>query len=1095
MAKRGRKTNKKEAPKAKDPKGYLDSNKDAFTDYKVIKGNKITMQGVSGQVYAIPVDSKGNAGEGKLMKPGENHKFEGASHVIEVPEVAMAQLGLNTGDVNPKYQGFGKGVLDFIQNTGNSIGNDVEGNMAENSNYINRAINYGSNLMNGTPNNTPNTNNPNASNEWTGGSNTFDDGSRNTQPTEEDPMDFVNSTLPFDQTNGIDPSSNIYNEGLNGVPTQPQGNFQPSAPDLLASYEEDANAVDMQDDINDANADTTFLTNQMNKAQKVNTDFTNRKNWVEDPDQVNVSEEDEEIEDTQKIQFDNPYGGVDIPTAAQTLGASFSYDGDKKGANTARGVASGLKLLTGLGRNVMSGYGQNKRNQFVTDKENEKQRKANQGQTEILQQGGNITDRDLVSINDTTGLDFTQGGANSLFEHMPNETQGETTPIDFGKYEDVGYFSTGEMQNGKRVIHNTSQNPMNYVDNKRNALEYLRELNGDNFDFQYRNNTQESADNEVVSRKKGGKVTAAELLTGSVTTGDSNAPHNVEVEKGEHIKDNQSGQVQEVMGKKHSKGGEKMNLEDHKVLSDFTKIGSNKAKKYRDEFDIKVKSKDSYATVMDKILKKTGYKSITDELTNTIEKTEKEQKSAKDRDSEATTGINMQHLSGKINDLTNDLKPLEEMKANVFETLFEDQQGSKSKSDIESELTEMKDGGEKGDGNDMSREKFKNWIADLRQNGYEGDIDVEAEDIGAEAGKAQEWMIKNKPEVVLKYFRENGQSITAKGMDMLKNNNPGIFQKAGIDGNKAAASYSEEEKETIRSAMKEEGLYTDEFILEQFNDNKFEYRAPLMGMQLPQASGRTGDTKELMKRPYSGGTGEVPTVDGDKAKREATGDRTALLPSQHTLPPSTMQPHRLGEITPRESEAKLISPTAQIEELNRQAMTARESINTLPDSQRRAALAQLNAQTQQSINQVMSQTNRANAQIEGQNEQANIQRGTKADLYNEQAANLHERNQLLAKDNTETDIRNYFNAQNKKQVANYNTINNMNLTNAMYDNFQYDGNGKLIQTGKAPDLKGLAEYYIGIGYSKTEADKKVLEDEKKSKNKKAPVAKRGRKTK
>ena len=101
MAKRGRKTNKKEAPKANDPKGYLDSNKDAFTDYKVIKGNKITMQGVSGQVYAIPVDSKGNAGQGRLLKAGENHEFEGASHVIEVPEVAMAELGLNTNPTDP----------------------------------------------------------------------------------------------------------------------------------------------------------------------------------------------------------------------------------------------------------------------------------------------------------------------------------------------------------------------------------------------------------------------------------------------------------------------------------------------------------------------------------------------------------------------------------------------------------------------------------------------------------------------------------------------------------------------------------------------------------------------------------------------------------------------------------------------------------------------------------------------------------------------------------------------------------------------------------------------------------------------------------
>jgi len=674
--------------------------------------------------------------------------------------------------------------------------------------------------------------------------------------------------------------------------------------------------------------------------------------------------------------------------------------------------------------------------------------------------------------------------------------------MDFGKYKDVGYFGSGEMQNGKRVIYNTPNNPMNYADNKRNALDYLRELNGNTFDFQYKENTQPSANNEVVSRQKGGKVSAAELLTGSVATGDLNAPHNVEVEGGEHTKDNRTGQVQEIVGKKHSQGGEKMNLEDHKVLSDFTKIGGGLAKKYRDEFDIKVKAKDTYATVMDKVLKKTGYKSITEELTSTIEKTEKEQEASKDRDNKATTGINMQHLSGKINDLSNDLKPLEEMKSNVFETLFEDQQGAKPKAEIEQELTEMQDGGETEDNKDMSRERFREFANTARRLGYKGTINPDAENLDAEAAKLQQYMVDNHPKVAADYAKQN--RITAKGLGQLKSNSPELFEQAGLDINKEPAQYSDEELAKLSTIAQETGAVDDEFWKDQFNDGLWRYRQPNVtatsDTNLP-TSGQTpmgaGITAELMQasdqRPYSGVPKENEEPIGkdepkDKAKRDGTGNRTALLPDQFILPPSTMQPHRLGEITPRESEAKLISPAAQIEELNRQAMSARESINTLPDTQRRAALAQLNAQTQQSINQVMSQTNRANAQIEGQNEQANIQRGTQADIYNEDAANLHERNMLLAKDNTETDIRNYFNAQNKKQVANYNTINNMNLTNAMYDNFQYDGNGSIIQTGKGLSQED-AKARVMASYGLTEED---LEKAKKVKTKKAQ---RGRKIK
>ena len=352
MAKRGRKTNKKEAPKANDPKGYLDSNKNNFTDYKVIKGNKITMEGVSGQVYAIPVDSKGNAGQGRLLKAGENHEFEGASHVIEVPEVAMAQLGLNTGVNKLKQMGITTAFPD-----GDSYGGGAVATTES-----------------------------------------FD----------------INAPLPFDKTNGIDPSSPLYNNFLNGAPTQPQGTFQPTT-DLGTQ------------DNSIAPIKTNGIKFGATPAELLQQSATSATDELEQK-YAQTEEEDGTLDPTQKIQFDNPYGGVDIPTAAQTLGASLSYDGDQGGANTARGVASGLKLLTGLGRNVASGYGQNKRNQYVTEEENRKQQKANQGQIENRQQGGNITDRDLLSINDSTGIDFNAESANSLFTQVPNEVQGEQSP-------------------------------------------------------------------------------------------------------------------------------------------------------------------------------------------------------------------------------------------------------------------------------------------------------------------------------------------------------------------------------------------------------------------------------------------------------------------------------------------------------------------------------------------------------------------------------------------------------------------------------------------------------------------------------------------
>lgn len=931
MAKRGRKT-----AKAKDDKGYLDSNKDAFTDYKVIKGNKITMEGVSGKIYAIPIDNKGNAGAGRLMKSGENHTFENAANIIEVPEVAMAQLGVNTGDTigttNPYLQEAIQASL-----TGQGVTPPyVDPLTQEGINTDFGSPNYGTTTPTPVPVNTP----------------------------AQRPKDEV---ADWNKIFNVTPNADGKTSGIK---------FGASAEDQLKES---------------AKVATTELEQQY--AQE---------------------EEDNTIEPTQKIQFDNPYGGVDIPTAAQTLGASLSYDGDMKGANTARGVASGLKLLTGLGRNVMSGYGQNKRNQYAVDEFNKDQKNQIKGQVQFKQEGG--------SVSSSEG---------ALTEPLPTRK-------------------------------------------KRTEKE----------------------------------VTAAQLLAGNVMTGDPTVEANIEVEDGEHVKDNQTGQVQEVVGNKHSQGGEKMNLEDHKVLSDYTKVGGDLAKKYRDEFDVKVKAKDTYATVMDKILKKTGYKSITEELTSTIEMTQKEQEKAKERDSEATTGINMQHLSGKINDLSKDLEPLEEMKSNVFETLFSDQQGSKTKAELDKEgsVPEAQEGVDTGDtsfNKDQSRKRFIDFANTAKRLGYEGEIDVNAENLDAEAAKLQAYMVKNHPQIAAQYAKQN--RITAKGLDKLKTTSPEIFQQAGLDVNKEAAEYSDEELAQLSSIAQDAGVVDDAFWLDQFNDGLWRYRAPNVAQDqsverhnlIP--SPKLDITAQLMSDPNAGVVqgdekDSVKGVSQDEASKRSgngTGNSTLLLPDQTILPPGSMQPHRLGEVTPREAEAKLISPTAQIEEINRQAMTAKAEINSLPDTQRRAALAQLNAQTQQSINQVMSQTNRANAQIEGQNEERNIQRAGQADILNEQFADSHERNTLLAKDKTEQDIRNYFNAQNKKQVANYNTVQNLNLTNAMYDNFQYTGDGRVVQTGKAPTAEELVNNMSWYQSLSPEEQEKIKKE--RSKETKAKKAKRGRK--
>ena len=105
---------------------------------------------------------------------------------------------------------------------------------------------------------------------------------------------------------------------------------------------------------------------------------------TEDPNKV----KDLDIKGGQPFQFFNPYSGFDIPTAASTLGSSIE-NGDTLGT-----IGSGLKLATGLARNVFGGMGQARRNNYLQKQYYEKQREGmtGSGREEMLRFGGYYQD-------------------------------------------------------------------------------------------------------------------------------------------------------------------------------------------------------------------------------------------------------------------------------------------------------------------------------------------------------------------------------------------------------------------------------------------------------------------------------------------------------------------------------------------------------------------------------------------------------------------------------------------------------------------------------------------------------------------------------
>lgn len=577
------------------------------------------------------------------------------------------------------------------------------------------------------------------------------------------------------------------------------------------------------------------------------------------------------------------------------------------------------------------------------------------------------------------------------------------------------------------------------------------------------------------------KMDINKALTGDFMTGmDKNNPiqeANAEVESGEMIQQ-PGGTVQEVLGKKHSQGGEDVVLEDGaRVLSDHLKIGGPNARKFSKLFNVELKASDTYATVLDKINRKTGLTKLVKEEEEIIKKLDKIKKDSKD---EVSLGLNTQYLSGKINELEKDKRPLEQIKETAFNGLFDAQEESKpaeKKENHPSEGMETQEEFEVGgmynndavtnlakkynipqerlgsilkeyaqDGiqktpqlsKDETKARFDFWLSTLRAKGYEGSDNV---------SEARKWQAKNDPTTVIKYYTADGQPLNAKHVDMIKSQYKDIFTKTGINPSKPSATYTNEEKARLQEAMGTN--LTPEFIIEGHDDNKTDWRAPLSPMQPMKAvDWKRPEIKAPLMPVGSGTPGNPAPVEGTQepsgmtpeAKVRGEGANLLFLPNQNP-----MLPNSLGQslkLTDRayQIQKSHISPEQAIAEGNRNQTTLTQELNNMPGAQRAAVLAQMAGNQQEAINKAVFDANRYNASADttAENQQAALD--TQSNRMNAQHALSYEQRTQRAQAMTDNDLNNYYNTIRQNNVRNFNEVNDINLRNAKYDNFQFDGN-------------------------------------------------------
>lgn len=164
--------------------------------------------------------------------------------------------------------------------------------------------------------------------------------------------------------------------------------------------------------------------------------------------------------------------------------------------------------------------------------------------------------------------------------------------------------------------------------------------------------------------------TTGKLLTGNYIEGnDDHSSPNVEVEKKEYLQ-TPDGSTMEVLGKKHSEGGELLNMpEGTKVISDYLKIGSKLASYFKKEFGLNAKSSNSFATIMNMYRKKIGLTELIDDEEKLMNKIIKQD----NVEFEGTRELNLQVLSEKVNEIKPKKEALES-KFEVFTNLVFDKQ-------------------------------------------------------------------------------------------------------------------------------------------------------------------------------------------------------------------------------------------------------------------------------------------------------------------------------------------------------------------------------------------------------------------------------------
>jgi hypothetical protein len=515
-------------------------------------------------------------------------------------------------------------------------------------------------------------------------------------------------------------------------------------------------------------------------------------------------------------------------------------------------------------------------------------------------------------------------------------------------------------------------------------------------------------------KAEGGEVDQDRILTGEVLTGVSgnnqSVEPNTEIEDGEYVM-SKDGQSIKVEGKKHSQGGEDVELQEgDKVISDKLKLKGSNAKAVRDMFDIKAKAKDTYATVVDRVYKKIGLEKLIKEQEQVISRIRQQEEKLGES---ATKNLNLELLYKKKDKIQGEKDKLEEQRQGVLNEVYNMQEASKEPK--EGEQAEMAYGGEV--------DRPKNMMQDAGEVG-EGEEDFTEENEKAYASFVESLkdIPSDQPLKEINGFRVYDNITKGDFLETIKNNpwyNFTDFQPT----KEKTEDFQEQYNKRIGDGTK--------LVLDgKFGDDTAGAFLPL--------------TDENNQNPYGSneetGKGEKEEVTEEEEELQGFQGR----PDQSVLPPTGVDAQLKANTRYDRVNPNLMSPDQMIQENERRAAASIKMAQQLPDAQRASVIAQITAQTQLANQKVISGVDTQNNQILNNAESQNVQIQANEQNANNKNALSFEARQQTAESITEENVRTFLDFNRKVGVENFNDERRQNTINKAFENFDLDAEGNLV---------------------------------------------------